>query len=670
MFDNAQSLYNQYLAGKGSKLTVGIDIRDQSLPFMFEIYGDFDASTNATGKSAGYYLPSKQYVLPINPENYRMHIPTRAKVTMTQAGAFQDNIGLGLPRFSIQGTFGYLGTLVPGHAHSLDGKKKDAWQLFIDLEATFLDFYRRFGTYDERGKLVTKPVDLNNPPELRFYNFTDREFWSVQIDHFGLLRNTQRRFLYQYDIQMTGLKRVNASMEEDALLAALQSVEELPTDDLNLWDTILSGYTKTCQAMTAVVNGIEGIKQDFANLATAVSSFRNGISAVIEAPFSLVTSVTESIDSIIDSATSISDVPQEFTYYLRETKRKLLLLNLHQDKFHEPSSSTGTVALEGTASTATEIATTTVPRFLAEQGIVTSMDIPETTMFDDTLETTQSVPASVESILDSDTIETIAYRTLGDARAWRKIAMLNGLEYPYIANGMDRFTPSLGSGTMDPAASGDITIRIPDMTPSAGDVLVIAENEPVTVDEYDSEYETIYLTEPLANDYPDGADVTRHERKLSVMIPGDKIKIPGTVDNSSPISSGDEEDFAVKLYGIDEYLDDDGLQSTVTGDTETISGVDNLVMQLRHRLMTTRGELAALGHPEYGSYLPLIVGKVGMPIWHERAKLEAEITILQDPRIDRVDNLKLVAQDTALYIDADVYLIGQSNSETINIPLG
>jgi len=669
MFDNAQSLYNQYLGNKGNQLTVGIDVRDQSLPFMFEIFGDFDASTNAAGKSAGYFLPSRQYVLPINPETYRVSYPTRASVTMTQAGAFQDNIGLGLPKFSIHGTFGYLGTLVPGHAQSLDSKKKDAWQLFIDLEATFFDFYQRFGTYNNRGEAITKQVDLNNPPELRFYNFTDCEFWSVQIDRFDLLRNTQRRFLYQYDIQMTGLKRVNASMKEDKLLASLQSVQELPAEEMNLWETILTGYTKTCQAMTAVVNGIEGIKQDFTNLAIAVSGFCNGITAVIEAPGSLVTSVTESIDSIIDSVSSIGEAPQEFTCFLRETKRKLLLLNLHQDKFHEPSSSTGTVTLEGEASTATEIATGSVPRFLTEQGIVTTMTVPETTLFDETLETTQSVPASIEPILDADTIETIAYRTMGDARAWQKLAMLNGLEYPYIAEGMTRFSPTLESGTMDPASSDDITIRIPGITPNAGDVLVIAESEAVTVDEYDGEYETILLAAPLANDYPNGATVTRHERALSVLTPGDKIKIPGTVNSSSPISVADSEDFATKLYGIDEYLDDNGMQNTVTGDTETISGTDNIVMQLRHRLMTTRGELAAVGHPDYGSYLPMIIGKVGTPLWHERAKLEAEITILQDPRVDRVENLRLVAQDTAMFIDADVYLIGQANAETINIPV-
>src|SRR6266571_3963613 len=96
-------------------LEVGTDIRDQKLPYMFETV---DAQGN----------PLEQYILPINPESYDLSHSTRTNVTQTLGGAFEDNTGLGLPRISMQGTFGYLGTLVGGHGRSLSSIPKDGWE--------------------------------------------------------------------------------------------------------------------------------------------------------------------------------------------------------------------------------------------------------------------------------------------------------------------------------------------------------------------------------------------------------------------------------------------------------------------------------------------------------------------------------------------------------------
>ena len=670
MFDNIQSLYNQYLDGQPQKLTIGKDIRDQTLPFMFETF-NINTSTTASGASSGAYLPSQQFILPINPESYRISYPTRTAFTPTLSSSFQDNIGLGFPKISIQGTFGYLGTLPGGHGKSITGRTVDSWALFQELETTFFDFYQRFGTYTLSGKKVTRPADLTKPPELYFYNFTDKEFWLVQVDKFELLRNVQRRFLYQYDIQMTGMQRLVGKPEcTDTVMDTINQPKPPDSSVLTVWNGLLKGYAQINSVISGVVNAINGIKQDVTTLDISVTAFRQGISDVIAAPFGLVTSTITSIDNIIATANSISDVPQEFIGQMRKMKRDLLLLYIHEDKFYVSSSTTGTVSATGTPSTATEIVTTMVPQTLINQGTAACMDTPETTIFDPSLDSTQNLAVQEEPIKDNDSLESIAYRMLGDARQWQSIALLNGLEYPFIASGLNAFSPVLGSGTLDSDIEpGDNMAFVSNLDFNPGEIIVLDSGpEYATVESYAEG--VVVTTSTFSNAYPAGTKVTRHASVLSVLQPGDKILIPGTATSSTSISGSVGTDFPTKLYGCDERLDKDGDQTAVDGDTETVSGVSNLVMQLRHRLMTIRGELAAVGHPDYGSYLPLIIGKTDTPVWLQRAQLEAEITILQDPRIDKVENVVIARTGTTFYIEANVYPIGQSNSQQINIPMG
>lgn len=46
-----------------------------------------------------------------------------------------------------------------------------------------------------------------------------------------------------------------------------------------------------------------------------------------------------------------------------------------------------------------------------------------------------------------------------------------------------------------------------------------------------------------------------------------------------------------------------------TGDLETVIDIDTVIQAIRHRLITRRGELTELGHPEYGSLLDTVIGE-------------------------------------------------------------
>ena len=71
-------------------------------------------------------------------------------------------------------------------------------------------------------------------------------------------------------------------------------------------------------------------------------------------------------------------------------------------------------------------------------------------------------------------------------------------------------------------------------------------------------------------------------------------------------------------------------------DYETIDGEDNLGQAVLMRLLTPLGELAELGHPEYGSRLDELLGAPNSETRRGLAKLFVLEALAQEPRIGKV----------------------------------
>ena len=520
---------------------------------------------------------------------------------------------------------------------------------------------------------MANPVDPQHLPELRFYNFSDDDYYTIQINKFEVTRNVQRRFLYQYDIQMTALRRL-LQPSRSAADALNDLLDQVPSPaSISLWQTLLQGYSAVYGGMANIINTVTGIEQNINMVASAVSAFKQGTTDLIACPVGLLRTTIAAVDSILAKTVDITAIPFEFTNDLRNTKRSMLQLSLRADLFSDTSATAGAVTSTN-APDSTEIMTAPLPQNAAAQGIV-AMNIPESSLFDPSLESSAEVAASEQPVGRDDTISTIAQKTLGDATAWMRIARLNDLEYPFIVQRpIDAFSPALGTGTLAaPADAGTQTIIVSGLAPSAGEILLLNDGtnwEPTVAQSVDSVVVTIQA--PLQNSYAQGASVTRHERALSVLLPGDKVQIPGGSSTGAAIVTGDNQaDFYAKIFGTDEHLDDEGAHSAdPSGDAATVSGLDNLGMALQHRLRTTRGELAALGHPQYGSYLPQIVGKISSQMWYQRAILEAKITIMEDPRVATVGTIRFQAEGSAIYLDVDVYPVNQTAATKMSILVG
>lgn len=640
----------------------------QALPFMFEVQED--------GK------PIWQMVLPFNPENYKMTYAPRVNATLTQAGIFEDNIGISPPKFSISGVFGYVGTTLVGVAKSLDKEAKSGLELYHEMETNMLSFYERFGLRQMDDKEVTKKIDPKKKPVLLFFNFCDQEYWQVQVTQFSLNRNIQRKHLYQYEIQLTGLKRADKK-DEQGVLNAMTKAQNARLDaakaadankKLGLWDSfmqkagsLVKGVQGAVSSATAVFQKIQNevtkLKSMMSQISSAVQGFSSGLTNLVHVPLDLVQTAKQTADSIMSSVDQITGLPQEFARDMRQIQRLLNGYTKKPELFVRPSAPPPQYA----DNEQLEILSVPITQQMEQSTGATGMQIPEETIFSLNTETTKLVASSQVQITDADTMATIASKTGVD---WKQIASLNQLEYPYIVKApLDAFSPARASGTMTTSVpAGSTTLPLGDFNVTAGEVVSFGDGSIyVVVASVDGT--TVTLESPLSTTVPAQSQFRVHQKKLAVVSTGDTLLIPGEKNTVSAIITNSS-DFEEALYGTDEYLDENGMMlASDQSDIATVSGMSNLEMQLWHRISTLRGELTELGHPEYGSLVPLFIGKTMTPVWQERILIECRMAVGADPRVDRIGNSDFYSNGTAIYFNADVYPINSKNPITVSLPI-
>jgi phage baseplate assembly protein W len=79
----------------------------------------------------------------------------------------------------------------------------------------------------------------------------------------------------------------------------------------------------------------------------------------------------------------------------------------------------------------------------------------------------------------------------------------------------------------------------------------------------------------------------------------------------------------------------------VLTDLATVSGRDNLGQAIMMRLLTPRGELAALGHPEYGSRLHELIGRQNTATTRNLARLFILEAVQLERRVEKMLKLEV-----------------------------
>ena len=103
-------------------------------------------------------------------------------------------------------------------------------------------------------------------------------------------------------------------------------------------------------------------------------------------------------------------------------------------------------------------------------------------------------------------------------------------------------------------------------------------------------------------------------------------------------------------------------------DLETLAGADNLKQALLLRFLTPAGELALLGHPQYGSRLFELLGELNTDTTRNRAKLYVLQALASEARVKEVLSVQVTqsASDRAR-IDISISLLAIDNDTVLNL---
>lgn len=107
-------------------------------------------------------------------------------------------------------------------------------------------------------------------------------------------------------------------------------------------------------------------------------------------------------------------------------------------------------------------------------------------------------------------------------------------------------------------------------------------------------------------------------------------------------------------------------------DSDTWSDTDNLVQALFLRFLTPAGELAILGHPDYGSRLHELIGQLNTETNRNRAKLYVLQALAAEPRVQKVLSVNVTQSKrdrTQMDIDVSLLAIGSDTPLNLVFPL-
>lgn len=84
------------------------------------------------------------------------------------------------------------------------------------------------------------------------------------------------------------------------------------------------------------------------------------------------------------------------------------------------------------------------------------------------------------------------------------------------------------------------------------------------------------------------------------------------------------------------------LSGELVTDLDTVRGLDNAVQAVIHRIKTVKGELADLGHPEYGSRHHELIGEPNSVHNRNLVKLYLLQALALEPRIEKIHKAEIV----------------------------
>lgn len=112
------------------------------------------------------------------------------------------------------------------------------------------------------------------------------------------------------------------------------------------------------------------------------------------------------------------------------------------------------------------------------------------------------------------------------------------------------------------------------------------------------------------------------------------------------------------------------LRRSASGDVATTTGRENLIQAILNRLFTRRGELARLGHPDYGSRLHELIGEPDNARTRGRLELYLRSCLARERRVAEITALEVAPPSRrapgAIEVTLRLRPVGQSGELTLD----
>jgi phage baseplate assembly protein W len=149
------------------------------------------------------------------------------------------------------------------------------------------------------------------------------------------------------------------------------------------------------------------------------------------------------------------------------------------------------------------------------------------------------------------------------------------------------------------------------------------------------------------------------DRLPHTLIWGDTLLIPWPDNAALPPT-------LVSTHGTDLILSQGHLQ-TAEGDLALVSGVNNVIQALAHRLKTLFGELTY--HPRYGCHVTLAIGLPTAPFSSLMASAWVNEALKSEPRVFQVHYVQADVAGDTIKIAAKITLVGNNSATDFNLVL-
>ena len=588
--DAVQPIDANVLTTSYDPVTITVNRTDSSseLPLPSNQFGSFGYSFILLDSSGNV---KKEITLAVAPEEFQQVETSTSNVILTAGDIFTDSFGPGLTIISLSGTFGqrptgnnvfgnFGSTKIGNFSTALPSSTSSGQWLVLQLR----DMFRQY--LDSQNPILHSAKD-NYGQKLQFLNPKDNEFWNIEPvkNWFVLSRSKSSPFLYRYKLTFVCTTKID--QRGNGFLADIQSARMDATSFIN------SNYTRFSDTLNSMSNYASEISiamgyigsgyTDFTaniftpltDIQTAINNFLTNTTGIINYPLTSISQVQTNISSLQTSLNSLTSNPS--VPYDPFLDNLLVRTSIILDNF----------ILYPNLFVKTYIKSDFVSETLPVNTTISYINIQDVT--------------NVEyyTVLAGDTIEGIAFKTLGDVIYWKSLAEFNSLAYPYISTIIPKPDKTLGPGD---------TMAIPIITPSA--------------------------------------------QQSSNLILGSSI------DSKNPNSGYGIDFYLDPTHDITFVLTTaaNTLNQKFPNDLVTVTGIPNLMQAVNIKLNVHRGELNA--HPLFG--ITDFTGYRTTNLLSAKAYTEFRSTMLSDSRIQDVLNQTVTINGDILKYSAELQVKTQN----------